>query len=181
MSQVTLRQTFSRFRPLQIAIIVLAVVTALVHLNKGLSMSLFAGHFNGPPSGHFPGAGRPGGFGGPGGPGRAGGFGGSGRPAGAPSGFSVMSLLPLPLSTLYYMNFAGYIVLVTALYLPFLQRYQQIIRWVLIAFTLLTLVAYFLIAGVTLNPLGYADKAVEVALIVLLLIEGWQMHRQARG
>lgn len=27
----------------------------------------------------------------------------------------------------------------------------------------------------------YADKVIEVALIVLLLIEGWQMRRQARG
>ena len=92
-----------------------------------------------------------------------------------------MSLLPVPLSTLFYLNFVGYIVLVTALYLPFLRRYQAMIRWLLIAFAALTILAYFLIAGTMLNPLGYADKAVEVALIVLLLIEGWHMRRHARG
>jgi hypothetical protein len=57
MSQVTLRRTISHLGPLQIAIILLAVVTGLVHLYRGLMMTFLAGapprHFAGPPPGHF--------------------------------------------------------------------------------------------------------------------------------
>ncbi len=154
MSQGTLRRTISHIGLLQIAIIILAVITALVHLDRGLMMSLLApggppgGHFSGPPGGHF--AGPPGG------------------------GFPLLSLLPL--TTLFYLNFVGYIVLVTALYLPLLRRYQRIIRWLLIVYAVVTIVAWFLISNASFNPLAYADKVVEVALITLLLIE----DRQAR-
>ena len=38
-----------------------------------------------------------------------------------------------PLPPMFICNFAGYLVLVTALYLPALQRIQRITRWLLIA------------------------------------------------
>lgn len=149
MSQETLRRTIFHIGLLQIGIIILAVITALVHLDRGLMMSFLApgGHLNGHPGGHF---------------------------AGPPGGFPLLALLPL--TTLFYLNFVGYIVLVTALYLPLLRRYQRIIRWALIVYTAVTIVVWFLISNASFNPLAYADKVIEVALIILLLIE----DRQAR-
>ena len=43
-----------------------------------------------------------------------------------------------------------------------------------ILFTAVTIVMYFVVNGFRLNPLGIFDKLVEVALIVLLLIDGRQ-------
>ncbi len=157
MSQVTLRRSISHIGLLQIAIIVLTIVTALIHLQKGLGMGSFAPHSGGPPpGGHFGGA-RPGGSGG-GGP-------------------SIMSMLPLPLSTLFFLDAAAYIVLLIALYLPALKNFQRIIRWLLIALAVLTIVAFFLIAGTRFTLQSYIDKPVEIALIVLLLIEDRQVAR----
>src|SRR5690349_17547760 len=145
MSQVTWRRTISRIGLLQIAILILAVVTALVHLNRGITTSSFAGPPPGPPSGHS-----------------------AGPPPGGPS---ILMLLPLPLPVLFYLNFLGYIVLAAALYLPPLRRYQRVIRWTLIVYTAITILAWFLITGAHPNLLAYIDKPVEVALIILLLIE----------
>ena len=169
MSQVTLRRTISHLGPLQIAIILLAVVTALVHLDRGFMTSFLAGHFAGPPQGHF--SGPPHHFTGP----RPGHFGGP------PPGTSVLSLIPVPLSVLFYLNFVGYITLVTALYLPLLRRFQPVIRWVLIGYTAITILAWYLITGAQPNLLAYIDKPIEVTLIILLLIEAWQVHRVSRG
>jgi len=142
----------------QIAIVALVVVTALVHLQRGIGM--LAGGFGGGPGG------RPGGP--PGGP-----------PPGGPSGgFNIMQALPLPLPALFLLNGIGYLVLVTALNLPALARYRRVVRWLLIAFAAVTIVMYFLIAGFSPNPIGLIDKAVEIALIVLLLIED---RREARA
>ncbi len=154
MSQVTLRRTISHLGPLQIAIILLAVVTGLVHLYRGLMMSFLAGapsrHFAGPPPGHFA----------------------------APSPLMMLVFTALPV--LFYLNFLGYIVLATALYLPPLRRYQRVIRWILIAYTALTILAWFLITNAQPNSLAYFDKPIEVALIILLLIEDRQT-RLSRG
>src|SRR6266487_2670604 len=98
----------------------------------------------------------------------------AGRPGGG--GPSILSFIPIPLSVLFFLNFIGYIVLVTALYLPVLRRYQRIVRWLLIVFAVVTIIAWFLVTGGSPNLLAYIDKPIEVALIVLLLIE----DRQAR-
>src|SRR5438477_9741419 len=160
MSQVTLRRMVSHIGPLQIAIIILAVVTALVHLNLGIMTSAFAGHPPGPPhgspSGHFPGP-----------PG--------GRPPGGPS---IMMLLPLPLPVLFFLNFFGYITLAVALYLPLLRRYQRVIRWTFVVYTAITIILWFLINGSHPNQLAYIDKPAEVTLIILLLIEDWRARRE---
>jgi len=160
MSEVTLPQKGSRISPLQIAIAILAVVTGLIHLDRALGMGSMMGH----PRGGLPG-GPPGG--------------------GHMGGSSIMMLLPLPLKTLFLLNFVGYIVLAAVLYLPAvlqfqpLLRYQRIIRWLLIVYTAVTVVLWFLITGGGYNLLAYIDKPIEVALIVLLLIDDRQASRQA--
>jgi hypothetical protein len=165
MSQVTLRRAIPHLGLLQIAIIVLAVVTGLVHLDRAITMSLLAGHAPGHPGGfpNHPGGPPPG-----------------GHMPGPSIGFSLLSLIPVPLTTLFYLNFAGYIVLATALYLPQLLPFQRVIRWLLIAFAAVTVVAWFLITGAQPNLLAYIDKPIELALIVLLLIDDWQARSESR-
>jgi hypothetical protein len=160
MSQISLRRTISHIGPLQIAIIVLAVVTALVHLDRGIMASgLGMAHAGGLP------AGRPAG-GGPRGPG---------------GGFSILRFIPIPLSILFFLNFAAYIVLIVALYLPALRRIQRITRWLLIVLAVVTIIAWFLITRGSPNILAYIDKPIEIALIVLLIIEDRQAMRLGRG
>jgi hypothetical protein len=156
MSEVTLRRTSARIGPLQIAIIVLAAATGVIHLIRGIMTSVAPRI----PRGNFPRGGfRPGHLPGP-------------PPGGLSLGFSIMRYLPLPLSTLFFLNFAGYIVLAAVLYMPFLSQYQRVIRWLLIGYVLLTIIMWFLITGAQPNLLAYIDKPIEVALIVLLLIDG---------
>ncbi|HEY4036189.1 MAG TPA: hypothetical protein VGL94_19695 [Ktedonobacteraceae bacterium] len=159
MSEVALPQRGSRIGPLQIVITVLAIVTGLIHLDRGVT----SGSMMGRPRGNMIPAGGP-----PGG----------GHMMGSP----VMMLLPLPLPVLFYLNFIGYIVLAAALYLPALLqfqpllRYQRVIRWLLIVYTAVTVVLWFLITGARFNLLAYIDKPLEAALIILLLVD----DRQAR-
>ena len=78
---------------------------------------------------------------------------------------------------LFYANGLGYLVLVTLLYLPSpaLAPYRGIVRWVLIAYTAVTVVAWVLIG--TRSPIAYVTKAIEVALIILVFLEGQQKRR----
>jgi hypothetical protein len=71
----------------------------------------------------------------------------------------------------FILNGLGYLTLLAALYLPIprLARYRNIVRWVLIGFTTLTILLWILLGART--PIGYIDKAIEVALIALLLLE----------
>jgi hypothetical protein len=149
MSQATSQRFVRTIGTLQIVIIVLVLITALIHLQRGI------GFLGGGPPGGAPRAGQAG-----------------PPPGGGQGGFNIMALLPIPLPYLFLLNGIGYLVLVTALYLPQLRQYQPIVRWLLIIFAALTIIMYFAIAGVRVNPVGYLTKAVEVALIVLLLIEG---------
>jgi hypothetical protein len=154
MNQAKSRRFFGTIGPLQIAIIILVVFTALVHLQRGIGMSA-----GGPPRR----IGAPGGA--PGGPPRGGG------------GFNIMRMLPLPLPILFLLNGIGYLVLVGALYLPQLRQYQRALRWALIAFAAVTFVMYFLISGFRPNPIGLFDKLVELTLIILLIVDGRQSAR----
>jgi hypothetical protein len=81
------------------------------------------------------------------------------------------------LNILFILNFAGYIVLLIALYLPQLRRIQPIVRGLLIAFTAVTILAWYLFAGLRLELDDVADKLIEIVLIVLLVIEGFQMRK----
>lgn len=71
----------------------------------------------------------------------------------------------------FIMNGLGYLTLLAALYLPLPQllRYRNTIRWALIGFTVLTIFLWLLFGARI--PIGYIDKVIEVALIVLLLLD----------
>jgi hypothetical protein len=157
MSQVSSRRLFRTMGTLQIAIIILVVITALIHLQRGIGMS--AGGFGGgPPSGARGGA-----------PGV--------HPGGAPGGFNMFQLLPLPLPILFLINATGYFVLGSALYLPALARYRRVVRWLLIIFAAATFMLYFLFNGFRLSPIVVVDKVAELTLIILLLIDDRQAAR----
>ncbi len=153
MSQVQSRRLLRTIGTLQIAIIILVAITAFIHLQRGIGMS--AGGFGGGPPG-----GRPG-----------------GPPGGPPGGFNILQALPIPLPILFLLNGLGYLVLVTALYLPPLYRYRRIVRWLLIIFAAVTFLLYFLVNGFRLNPISIIAKSAEIALIILLLIEDRQAVR----
>ncbi|MBO0689752.1 MAG: hypothetical protein J2P40_09295 [Candidatus Dormibacteraeota bacterium] len=76
------------------------------------------------------------------------------------------------MAALFYANFAGYVVLATAMYLPSLRRFRHITRWALIGYTVTTVLAYFVLAQGQFDVFGFADKACEGLLIALLLIDG---------
>ncbi|MCL4834345.1 MAG: hypothetical protein KJZ86_18015 [Caldilineaceae bacterium] len=77
------------------------------------------------------------------------------------------------LGKLFVLNGVGYLALLAALYfLPQFAGMRSTVRWVLMAFTALTIVAYFVMNDQALtSPPGLLDKAIEVALIVLLYRE----------
>jgi hypothetical protein len=75
-------------------------------------------------------------------------------------------------AALFYLDGLGYIVLTAALYLPAFARFRRLIRWALIALTVATIVAYFALIQGQYDALGIGDKIIEVALIVLLVVEG---------
>ena len=75
----------------------------------------------------------------------------------------------------FILNGLGYLTLLAALYLPQLARYRNVVRWVLIGYAALTILLWILIGART--PIGYIDKAIEIALISLLLLEARRSRR----
>lgn len=75
---------------------------------------------------------------------------------------------------LFYANGLGYLGLLALLYLPIpaLAPYRGIIRWLLIAFTAVTVIAW--ISFGIRSPIAYLTKVIEVALVALLFLEGQQ-------
>lgn len=73
----------------------------------------------------------------------------------------------------FLLNAAGYagLLLLYVLNLPILRRQRAVVRWVLIAYAAVTVIAWWLMEGAR-TPLGYFDKLVEIALIVLLWLDG---------
>ena len=71
----------------------------------------------------------------------------------------------------FILNGLGYLTLLAALYLPLpqLARYRNAARWALVGFTALTIFLWILLGART--PIGYTDKAIEVTLIALLLLD----------
>jgi hypothetical protein len=71
----------------------------------------------------------------------------------------------------FILNGLGYLALLTALYLPVpqLARYRNVVRLVLVGYAALTIFLWVLVGARI--PIGYIDKAMEVTLISLLLIE----------
>jgi hypothetical protein len=81
----------------------------------------------------------------------------------------------------FILNGLGYLTLLATLYLPIsrLVPYRQLVRWTLIGYATLTILAWVAIGERT--PLGYSTTAGEVALVALLLIEGRRMRLRAEG
>ncbi len=71
----------------------------------------------------------------------------------------------------FILNALGYLTLLAALYLPVPQvaRYRNAVRWVLIGYAALTISLWILFGERIV--IGYTAKILEVALIVLLLLE----------
>ena len=79
--------------------------------------------------------------------------------------------LAVPLTLVpFYLNGLGYVALATALYLPRLRSWRDQFRWLLIGYTALTILLWLLL-GRPYTTIGYVDKAVELALVGLLLLE----------
>lgn len=77
------------------------------------------------------------------------------------------------LGKLFVLNGLGYLALLAALYfLPQFASRRALVRWALMAFTAVTIVAYFVMNDQAWSsPPGLVDKAVEVALIVVLYLD----------
>lgn len=73
----------------------------------------------------------------------------------------------------FILNGLGYLTLLAALYppIPQLVPYQNVIRWVLVGYTALTVVLWLVITGGNSTAIGYTDKVVELLLIILLITE----------
>ena len=75
---------------------------------------------------------------------------------------------------LFILNGLGYLGILAVLQLPIpqLARFRSAARWALIAFAAVTIVLFFVMAPVYMI-IGYVDKAIEVALIALLLADAY--------
>ena len=71
----------------------------------------------------------------------------------------------------FILNGLGYLALLAALVLPVprVARHRNVVRWGLIGYAALTIFLWILLGART--PIGYTDKAIEVLLISLLLLE----------
>lgn len=76
-----------------------------------------------------------------------------------------------PMRTLFILNGLGYLALLAAYFLPQFSDYRNIVRWLLMGFAAVTIIGYFVVNGFKVDPLGWADKAIEVILIVLLWLD----------
>jgi hypothetical protein len=74
--------------------------------------------------------------------------------------------------TLFILNSLGYLALLAAYFLPQFSNAHSLVRWALIAFTAVTIVGYFVVNGIKMDPLGLLTKLIEVVLIFLLWQDG---------
>jgi hypothetical protein len=84
----------------------------------------------------------------------------------------VLAFVYPPMQIPFILNGAGFIILLVAYFLPQLAGYRNITRWLLIAFAAVTIIGYFAVNGLKMDPLGLLTKAIEVALIILLWLDG---------
>ena len=73
---------------------------------------------------------------------------------------------------MFILNGLGYLALLAAYFLPlpFAKDNRGLVRWAFIAFTLVTILAWVFIG--TRSTIGYVDKLIEVALVILLFLDG---------
>ena len=80
--------------------------------------------------------------------------------------------------TLFILNGLGYLTLLAVYFLPidFLRERHNLVRWLFIAFTGVTILGWIVIGDTSWpdGALGYVTKLIEVGLIVLLFVDGRQ-------
>ena len=83
---------------------------------------------------------------------------------------------------LFILNGLGYLGLLGVLQLPSpqLRSFRSAARWTLVGFAALTIVLWVILAPVY-NFIGYLDKAIEVALIVLLVADAYKASSEPSG
>ena len=83
---------------------------------------------------------------------------------------------------LFILNGLGYLGLLAALQLPIpqLARFRNAARWILVAYAALTIVLFFAMAPFY-EFIGYVDKAIEVALIALLIADAYTVSSEPSG
>jgi hypothetical protein len=72
---------------------------------------------------------------------------------------------------LFMLNGLGYLTFLALYFAPNFIRWIGIIRWGFIAYTAVTIVAWFILGDLG-DPLGIITKLIEIGLIVLLIQEG---------
>lgn len=81
----------------------------------------------------------------------------------------VLNVMMGKLDLLFTLNGIGFIVLLSAYFLPQFASLRKLVRWALIAFTAVTIIAWVFFGAREL--LGYVTKLIEAALIVALLLD----------
>jgi hypothetical protein len=83
---------------------------------------------------------------------------------------------------LFILNGLGYLGLLAVLQLPIpqLARFRSAARWTLVAYAALTIVLFFVMAPFY-DFIGYLDKAIEVALIMLLIADAYTASSEPSG
>ena len=133
---MTLPRKTTRFGAVEVAICVLALATAVVHIYLGVITHIMV-------------ATQP-------------------EATAAAGGATALGFF----AALFYLDGLAYIVLTVALFHPAFARFRRLTRWALIALTASTIIAYFALIQGHYDALGIANKINEVALIVLLVVEG---------
>lgn len=84
---------------------------------------------------------------------------------------------PSGVDPVFVLNGLGYLALTALLFLPLpaLDRWRNLLRWLLIGYTLVTLLAWLFIGA--RSPLAYFDKTVELLLIACLWLDGQRSRR----
>lgn len=85
-------------------------------------------------------------------------------------------VLGAPEAIVFLFNGLGYLGLTALLFLPFpaLDRYRNILRWVLIVYTLITIFGWVFVGA--RSTIAYLDKAIEIVLVIGLWLD-WQRAR----
>ena len=83
---------------------------------------------------------------------------------------------------LFIMNGLGFVGLLVALFLPIpvVKNFRGIWRWLLVGYTALTIIMYFVVNGLAVDAMGLVTKAAEAALVVLLFLDGRRLATQTR-
>jgi hypothetical protein len=76
-------------------------------------------------------------------------------------------------SVMFILNALGYLTLLAAYFLPlpFVKENRDLVRWIFIGFTAVTILGWVAIGDKSVT-LGYITKAIEVVLIALLWFDG---------